>query len=267
MVQSVQHTFQQRGLSTLSSWIGWNAWGFDGALNVDITELLEVKLTKLFFFRFPSVLLCAFKSARSHTPEMHISCVEQRTRKSDCCAKWCKIQGSRPIWCLTRAFTSCWPPMLQSSLRKRLTMSSFPWQRLLCLSSNPHPWWSNVILATASTWPAAWCTAEPLLLFSLNAFWLVTSVFSTPDCLQIRWMTLALPRHTHLGQLESHVLFPGFQGVLWVLLVALDMSFMLRLYDKNFEEMLCRRMWTLLWPPSRPSAPFNSWTGIFGIAT
>ena len=78
MVQSVQHTFQQRGLSTLSSWIGWNAWGFDGALNVDITELLEVKLTKpFFFFRFPSVLLCAFKSARSHTPEMHISCVEQ----------------------------------------------------------------------------------------------------------------------------------------------------------------------------------------------
>ena len=45
---------------------------------MDITELLEVKLTKLFFFfRFPSVLLCAFKSARSHTPEMHISCVEQ----------------------------------------------------------------------------------------------------------------------------------------------------------------------------------------------
>ena len=32
--------------------------------NVDITELLEVKLTKL--FRFPSVLLCAFKSAKSH---------------------------------------------------------------------------------------------------------------------------------------------------------------------------------------------------------
>jgi len=266
MVQSVQHTFQQRGLSTLSSWIGWNAWGFDGALNVDITELLDVKLTKL-FFSFSYIVFCFVLSNLQGV--IHRRCISHvlSSQQIACWVKRCKIQGSRPIWCLTRAFTSCWPPMLQSSLRKRLTMSSFPWQRLLCLSSNPHPWWSNVILATASTWPAAWCTAEPLLLFSLKAFWLVTSCFSTPDCLQIRWMTLALPRHTHLGQLESHVLFPGFQGVLWVLLVALDMSFMLRLYDKNIEETLCRRMWTLPWPPSRPSAPFNSWTGIFGIAT
>ena len=88
-------------------------------------------------------------------------------QQSTCCIKRCKIQGSRPIWCLTHAFTSCWPPMLQSSLRRRLTMSSFPWQRLLCLSSNQHLWWSNVILAMASTWPAAWCTAEPLLSFIL----------------------------------------------------------------------------------------------------
>ena len=26
--------------------------------------------------------------------------------------------------------------------------------------------------------------------------------------------------------------------------------------------MLCQRMWTLLWPPSRPSVPFNLWIGI-----
>ena len=68
----VRHAFQQRSLSTLSALIGWNASGFDGALNVDITELLEVKLTKL--FRFPSVLLCAFKSARSHKGDAYLMC-------------------------------------------------------------------------------------------------------------------------------------------------------------------------------------------------
>ena len=47
----VQHAFQQRSLSTLSALIGWNASGFDGALNVDITELLKVKLT-IFCFDF-----------------------------------------------------------------------------------------------------------------------------------------------------------------------------------------------------------------------
>ena len=31
---------------------------------------------------------------------------------------------------------------------------------------------------------------------------------------------------------------------------------------QNYQEMLCQRMWTLLWPPSRLSVPFNSWTGI-----
>ena len=91
-------------------------------------------------------------------------------QQSTCCIKRCKIQGSRPIWCLTHAFTSCWPPMLQSSLRRRLTMSSCPWQRLLCLSSNPHPWWLSAILAMASTWPAAWCTAEPVLSFIFKFF-------------------------------------------------------------------------------------------------
>ena len=44
------HSFQQRlSLETPHGLIGPSASGFDGALNVDITELLEVKLTTFFF--------------------------------------------------------------------------------------------------------------------------------------------------------------------------------------------------------------------------
>ena len=66
-------------------------------------------------------------------------------------------RGSKPTWCHTHASTSCWPPMHQSSLQRRHTMSSCPWQRSPCLSSSQPLWWWSVILATASTWPAAWC--------------------------------------------------------------------------------------------------------------
>ena len=72
---------------------------------------------------------------------------------------WFWSQGSRPTWCHIHASTSCWPPMHQLSLQRRHTMSSCPWQRSPCLSSSQPPWWWSVILATASTWPAAWCTA------------------------------------------------------------------------------------------------------------
>ena len=72
---------------------------------------------------------------------------------------WLWSQGSKPTWCHTRASTSCWPPMHQSSLQRRHTMSSCQWQRSPCLSSSQPPWWWSVILAMASTWPAAWCTA------------------------------------------------------------------------------------------------------------
>ena len=50
-------------------------------------------------------------------------------------------QGSRQIWCLIRASTSCWPPMLRSSLRRRPIMSSSLWQRSPCLSLSQLPWW------------------------------------------------------------------------------------------------------------------------------
>ena len=72
---------------------------------------------------------------------------------------WLWSQGSKPTWCHTHASTSCWPPMHQSSQQRRHTMSSCPWQRSPCLSSSQPPWWWSVILATASTWHAAWCTA------------------------------------------------------------------------------------------------------------
>ena len=89
MVQSVQHTFQQRGLSTLSSWIGWNAWGFDGALNVDITELLEVKLTKPFFF-FDFLVFCFVLSNLQGV--IHRRCISHvlSSQQIACWVKRCK---------------------------------------------------------------------------------------------------------------------------------------------------------------------------------
>ena len=55
-------------------------------------------------------------------------------------------RGSRPIWSHIRASTSCWPPMLRSSLRRRPIMSSSLWQRSPCLSLSQLPWW----------WPGGW---------------------------------------------------------------------------------------------------------------
>ncbi len=118
---------------------------------------------------FVSLVFCFLLSNLKESEKI---CAEQHAGKLiPCWVKKPKIQGSRPIWSLTHAFTSCWPPMLQSSLRRRLIMSSFQWQRLLCLSSNRHPWWSSAILATASTWPAAWCIAEPVLILIFEVFW------------------------------------------------------------------------------------------------
>ena len=56
-------------------------------------------------------------------------------------------------------------------------------------------------------------------------------------CLDSRWFSLP-------AQLEDHPQFSSY------------------ILNSNFQEMLCQRMWTLLWPPSRPSVPFNLWIGI-----
>ena len=80
-------------------------------------------------------------------------------------------QGSRQIWCRTHAFTSCWPRMRQSSQQRRRIMSSSQWQKSPCLSLNQLQWWWSVILATANTWPAAWCIVET---------WLEVSDFFSP---------------------------------------------------------------------------------------
>ena len=71
---------------------------------------------------------------------------------------------TEPIWtgclcarCPTHASTSCWPPMLQWSLRRKPIMNSSLWRKSPCPSSSLLPWWWSAIHVTASTWHAAWC--------------------------------------------------------------------------------------------------------------
>ena len=59
--------------------------------------------------------------------------------------------------CPTHASTSCWPPMLQWSLRRKPIMNSSLWRKSPCPSSSLLPWWWSAIHVTASTWHAAWC--------------------------------------------------------------------------------------------------------------
>ena len=128
---------------------------FDGALNVDITEFLAPK-----HIEFSNFQLCWFVTSNFGGfvwSLCHMFCV--CIGSLDDWMIWLWSQGSKPTWCHTHASTSCWPPMHQSSLQRRHTMSSCPWQRSPCLSSSQPPWWWSAILATASTWPAAWCTA------------------------------------------------------------------------------------------------------------
>ena len=134
-----------------------SAQGFDGALNVDITECLDLNSSLMFVVNSTKqTCLVGFAGffLRSFTP----------------CRCMNNLAGSRPISSHIRVSTSCWPPMLRSSLQRRPIMSSSPWQRSPCLSSSQHRWWSSAIHATANTWPAAWCTAESRLEFLVAFF-------------------------------------------------------------------------------------------------
>merc|ERR1711994_481947 len=68
--------------------------------------------------------------------------------------------SSRPTWCPTHVSISLWLPMLQSSLLRRLTMSSSQLLRSPTLALSQPTSWSSVTHGTASTWPAACCTVE-----------------------------------------------------------------------------------------------------------
>ena len=116
--------------------------GFDGALNVDITEFLGF-LKSIWSFPWNWT---GFGNEYVLTACFHTS-----------------PQGSRQIWSRIHAFTSCWPRMRQSSQQRRRIMSSSQWQKSPCLSLNQLQWWWSVILATANTWPAAWCIVETWL--------------------------------------------------------------------------------------------------------
>ena len=72
-------------------------------------------------------------------------------------ARFVSTQPWRPT---AQEFTSCSHPTPQWFPQRRRTMSSCPWQRSPCLSSSQLLWWWSAILVMASTWPAAWCTAD-----------------------------------------------------------------------------------------------------------
>ncbi len=108
---------------------------FDGALNVDLTEF-QVRLSQV------SVRV-AISPGEGQWPML--------TEISSA--------PNRPTWYPIHVFTSPWLLMLPSSALRRPTTSSCLWLKLPTPASSPPIKWSNAILVTGSTWPAA-CSTE-----------------------------------------------------------------------------------------------------------
>ena len=207
--------------------------GFDGALNVDITECLGFALL------IAPKLFCMYGSL---------------SRNDSFVRKQHDPAGSKPIWFHIRASTSCWPPMLQSSPRRRHTMSSFLWQRSPCPCSNQPRWWWSVTPATASTWLAAWCTVETQLKVwspSLPAFVSKTSQAHGGCFHALCLCDWHHPATALLQYAYIHVFF-------FLLCISLFTWFKMH---SLAQEMWCQRMWMRQLPPSRPSEPSSSWIG------